>query len=444
MKRSYLLLTLLLPAFFSFQAFSQKELLQSGPMLGYTDMFESMLWVQTKSPAQVQFVYWVKGSPVQKFFTETATTQKHDGFTAHLIAGEVQPGNVYEYELRINGQPVKLAYPTTFQTQPLWAWRTEPPTFKVAVGSCAYINEEQFDRPGTPYGGDYQVFNAIYAQHPDLMVWLGDNVYLREPDWFTRTGFIHRYTHGRSLPELQPLLASTHHYAIWDDHDYGPNDSDGSFIHKDMASDVFQKFWANPVAGLSGQGGITSYFQWADVDFFLMDDRYFRTPNKRKAGGCQYFGKAQLDWLIDALTFSNATFKMVAVGGQVLTSFANFETYINLCPEERAYLLRRIEEEGIKNVVFLTGDRHHTELSKLVNANGNSIYDFTVSPLTAGTHQTDEVNLLRVDGTLVTQKNFGTMEFSGPRKQRTLTLRIFDSNGAELWSKVIQAEYEGN
>jgi alkaline phosphatase D len=441
MKRSHFLLTLLLSSFFSFQAFSQKDLLQSGPMPGYTDMFESMLWVQTKSAAKVQFAYWVKDSlSAGKFYTEAVTTDKRDGFTAHLIAGEVLPGHVYEYRLLINGEPIVFDYPTTFQTQPLWQYRTEPPNFKIALGSCAYINEPAYDRPGRPYGGDYQIFGAIHRQRPDLMLWLGDNTYLREPDWFTRTGFLHRYTHTRSLPELQPLLASTHNYAIWDDHDYGTNDSDGSYIYKDLATEVFKMFWANPTYGLAGQGGITSYFQWADAGFFLLDNRYFRTPNERKTGGCEYFGKSQFDWLIDALAASKATFKFVVTGGQVLSTYPRFETYINLCPGERIELLHRIEQEGLKNVVFLTGDRHHTELSKLVNGSGHAVYDFTVSPLTASAHITSEPNLLRVPGTLVTQRNFGTIEISGPRNQRTLTLHVFDSDGAELWSRAIQAE----
>ncbi|MBI5915649.1 MAG: alkaline phosphatase family protein, partial [Bacteroidetes bacterium] len=97
----------------------KKNLLQSGPMLGYTDMFETMLWMQTKSAAKVQFVYWPKGNAAQKFFTESTKTRQADGYTAHLTADRVQPGGVYEYELRINDQPVQLDYPTVFQTQTL-------------------------------------------------------------------------------------------------------------------------------------------------------------------------------------------------------------------------------------------------------------------------------------------------------------------------------------
>lgn len=425
---------------FTTSAVAQKSLLQSGPMLGYSEMMEVMLWVQTSSPAEVQFAYWTPDDPARKFLTEKKRTEKREGFTAHLVADKVLPGNKYEYELQINGQPVTFDYPTTFQTQTLWQWRTDPPAFTVALGSCSYVNEPVFDRPGTPYGAGYEIFNTIHQKNPDAMLWLGDNTYLREVDWFTRTGFLHRYTHTRSLPELQPLLASTHHYAIWDDHDYGPNDSDGTFVHKEMSTEIFKLFWGNPTYGLPGQGGITGYFQWADIDFFLLDNRYFRTPNNRKTGDRDLLGEVQLEWLINSLAASNAPFKMVAIGGQVLTTYTGHETYVNLCPAERAYLLRRIDEEGIKNVVFLTGDRHHTELSSLVTQNGITIYDLTVSPLTSGVHKTEETNLLREEDTLVEERNFGMLEFSGPRTERSLTMRIYDVEGKELWSKNIQSE----
>jgi alkaline phosphatase D len=439
MKRIILLPALLLSLTVSI--FAQSSLLQSGPMLGYNEMREVMLWVQTNAAAKVQIAYWPQAEPSQRLLTEERLTGKADAFTAKLIADEVEPGMKYGYELLINGQPVKLAYPTEFETQPLWQWRTDPPDFKVAIGSCSYINEDPYDRPGRPYGGGYQVFTAIHQQRPHAMVWLGDNIYLREVDWYSRTGILKRYTHTRSLPELQPLLASTHHYAIWDDHDFGPNDSDGSFVHKDKALEAFQLFWGNPTFGLSGQKGITSFFQYMDADFFLLDNRYNRSANGRKFGEKTILGKDQIDWLIDALAFSKAPFKIVCVGGQVLNTVPMHETYINANPEERDYLLRRIEEEGIKNVIFLTGDRHHTELSRYVNAQGNAVYDFTSSPLSSGTpREVTEVNTNRVEGTLVVQRNFGMLEFSGPRTARKLTLRTYDSEGKELWAHEISAE----
>lgn len=422
---------------------AQATKLQSGPMVGYSEMREVLLWAQTKESAKVQFSYWEVGKTAKEGFkTASVQTNAVTVFTAKLVADQVEPSKKYQYQLFINDVAVTLPYPTTFQTQAIWQFRTDPPNFKVALGSCTYVNEEPYDRPGTPYGGEYQIFENIAKQQPDLMIWLGDNTYLREVDWYTWKGIAHRYTHTRSLPEMQPLLASTHHYAIWDDHDFGPNDSDRSFIHKDKTLKAFDLFWGNPSCGIpQAPGGNTSYFHWADMDFFLLDDRSFRSPNTCKTCTPEILGKAQTDWLIDALTASRAPFKFVAIGGQVLNSATVYENYIHHHQPERDYLLKRIEEEGIRNVIFLTGDRHHTELSKIVNRSGNTVYDFTVSPLTSGAaNNVIETNTNRVSNTFVNVRNFGTLEIFGTRTARQLKMSIFDSSGKEIWSQTIASE----
>lgn len=426
-------------AFLSIGLYAQSSLLQSGPMLGYSEMTEVLIWVQTKESAKVQIEYWSKENPKNKLYTEVGNTQKRDAFSVKLIADQVEPGQTYEYNLLINGQLEKLSYPTTFQSQQLWQWREDPPAFKLAIGSCFYVNETKYDRPGKPYGSHYEILDVIHQKRPDLMLWLGDNTYLREADWYSRTGILHRYTHTRSLKNLQPLLASTHHYAVWDDHDFGPNDSDRSFIHKDLALESFKLFWGNPTFGLPHVKGAISFFKWNDVDFFLTDNRYHRSPNQRKVGAPTLLGKEQLEWLIDALIFSRAPFKMVAIGGQVINSAQKYETYSNLAPEERAYLLKRIAEEEIKGVIFMTGDRHKTELSYLEN-NGFPVYDITVSPLTSGVASGKvEANDHRVEGTVVQEHNFGLLEFSGPRLERKLKISVFNSEGEEKWTREIEA-----
>ncbi len=406
-------------------------------MVGYADMKEVLLWVQTTGEANVQFAYWEEGKEVDLFLTEQIHTVKENAYIAKIVADRVLPGKTYQYALFINDQKLTFDYPTRFKTQQLWQWRTDPPDFSVALGSCAYINETPYDRPGTPYGGDYQIFTSIQAKNPDVMLWLGDNTYLREVDWNTRTGIFHRYTHTRSLPEMQPLLASRPNYAILDDHDYGSNDSDRSFIHKDITKEAFELFWGNPGFGIEGEG-LTSKFQFNDIEFFLLDDRTFRSPNHLKAGKKTILGKQQLEWLMDALASSKSPFKMIAIGGQVLNTAAVFENYANHHAEERAYLLKRIEEENITGVIFLTGDRHHSELSKYTNKAGNVVYDLTVSPLTAGaSKKVDDVNEYRVPNTLVMQHNFGVLDFSGPRKARVLHIQIYDADGQALWDYTI-------
>ncbi len=277
MKKRLLILVLI---FITPVLVSAQDLLQSGPMVGYSTMREVLLWVQTTEAAEVHFEYFDQENPKERFQTETYTTEAKYGFVTQLIANKILPGKTYNYELFINGKRITRDYPMTFQSQSLWQWRTDPPEVNFVIGSCNYVNETRFDRPGEPYGSDHEIFLSIHKKNPDFMVWMGDNTYLREVDWNSRTGFLHRYTHTRSLEEMQPLLASTHHYAIWDDHDYGPNDSDGSYWLKETASEIFKLFWGNPNYDVIGEGGITGSFQWADLQFFLLDNRYYRTSNK--------------------------------------------------------------------------------------------------------------------------------------------------------------------
>ena len=418
-----------------------QDQIQSGPMVGYSTMREVLLWVQTTAAAKVHFEYYEQGFPEKRFETETITTHADDGFIAKLIANQVLPGKTYTYEVVIDGEKIERDYPMKFQSQPLWQWRTDPPEVNFVVGSCNYVNEERFDRPGKPYGSDFGIFESIYEKNPDFMLWLGDNTYLREADWNSRTGFLHRYTHTRSLPEMQPLLASTHHYAIWDDHDYGPNDSDGSFWLKETASEVFKLFWGNPNYDVINKGGITGSFQWADLHFFLLDNRYYRTSNNNFATEREMLGKKQIDWLINAMASSNAPFKFVCIGGQVLSTEAMHENYATF-PKEQRYLLDKIREAKIEGVVFLDGDRHHTGLSMMQESEAvYPLYDLTCSSLTAGAYPNDEkLNQFRIKETLFGKHNFGLLNVSGPRTDRILKITIFDKDGEEVWTKNIEAK----
>ena len=155
-------------------------------------------------------------------------------------------------------------------------------------------------------------------------------------------------------------------------------------------------------------------------------------------------GKAQLEWLKNSLSYSNASFKVVVIGGQVLTTAKRYETYVNYgFHEERQEIIDYIQQEGIKNVVFLDGDRHHTEFSKLEQDKYPTIYDLTISPLTShhsSTNPEEEKNLNRVPNTFIGQRNFGHLSFSGKYEERVMKIQVFDSDGKELWTKEVKSE----
>jgi len=433
-------ITFIILSIFLYQlSWAQESLLQSGPMVGYSTMKEVLLWVQTTKEAQVYFEYWDEKTPTIIHRTEEVVTSKDDAYVARLLADELEPGIQYNYALYINKKKIDRPYRLHFESQPLWKWRGDAPDFSFAMGSGTYISEEKYDRPGTPYGGDYQIFTDIYKRAPNFMLWLGDNVYLREADWNSKTGIYYRYTDTRSNPEMQAMLGSMHHYAIWDDHDFGPNDSDRSFPMKKVTEKAFKLFFANP--NYIFDEGTTGMFQWADCDFFLMDNRYWRTPNKRTdIKDHQFLGEQQIQWLMDALVNSFAPFKFVVMGGEFLDPAKEYERYAHYAPAERQKIIDAIEKLKIDGVIFITGDVHYTELSKLDLTNGYPLYDLTVSPLTSMANEHEiAVNPLQVDSTLVTERNYAQIKVFGSRKSRALKINIFNSNGKLLWNQVIQA-----
>jgi alkaline phosphatase D len=211
---------------------------------------------------------------------------------------------------------------------------------------------------------------------------------------------------------------------------------------KEVTLEAFKLFWANPNYGPGG--GVSSTFFWGDVQFFLLDNRWFRTPNNLVAEDRVMFGEQQLQWLIDALSTSQAPFKFIVTGGQVLNPVVepwteNFAKY----PQEQKRMFDAIRANNISGVFFLTGDRHMAELARMEREGTYPFYDLTVSPLTAGPdngRREDEANSYRIPGTYYGQRNFALLEVTGPRKDRTLKITLCDSYGKEVWTRSIHED----
>ncbi len=440
--KNHILLFGLVIAFIPLSA--QHPHLQAGPMPGYSEMKEVVIWLQTNKEVDIYAKYWNISDPAVVYLTNTVTSCRDKAFTALLVADSVEPGHRYQYDIFIEGEKVNLPYNTYFHTQKLWRWRSDPPDFNFLIGSCAYFNEARYDRPGEPYGGGYNIYGSMAKEKADFMIWLGDNLYFREPDWNSRTGILHRYTHDRSIPELQEFLASTHHYAIWDDHDYGPNNSDRSFWNKNRTLEAFKYFWANPSYGVGDLQGAITFFQFADADFYLLDNRTYRTPDRLNEPDKTQLGEDQLQWLFDNLVSTPSTFKFIVMGGQFLTTSGMYEAYTNYgFHAERQKIIDFIYKYDIKNVIFLTGDVHFSEISILAEEGKPNILDITSSPLNSGvnTNGINQPNTLRVPGSVIMERNYTQLEISGPEKERKVSVSYFNTKGEKLYSQEFPAEY---
>ena len=421
---------------------AEPELSLSGPMLGAVEMTEAKIWVQTSREAQVRLVYWPKSHPLEPRFGRIRQSQEDAEFALTIVLDRLMPGTPYRYRIEVDGKLFGPPAGYAFKTQPDWLKRTDPPPLRIALGSCVYLNDPVADPPAPPLGGDYRIFEAIAASQPDLMLWLGDNIYLRPRDYFSPAGISDRYRQLRTLPELQNLWHSSAHYAIWDDHDYGDNDADRSYRLRQASFELFQHYWANPAYGLPEAPGVFGRFGWSDVEFFLTDNRSYRAPFRMADPHRDFFGPRQLQWLKDSLSASQASFKFVVVGNQVLNTRTPSENFYSYQSEYQDFL-GWLAQAKIPGVVLLSGDRHHSEMLRLDRPGTYPLYEWTVSPLTSKAYPPfpqEQVLPERMPGSLLVERNYGLIDLSGPAGERVLKLSLHDATGKPKWSHTLHQQ----
>jgi alkaline phosphatase D len=433
-----------------------QALFVSGPMVGYTELRTARIWTEVSAEVErLRIEYYIPNKEAKQrayMYTKQYKGLLQEKFNTVLFTLDgLKPGTEYSYTIEATvGKKVRETQHGTFKTQPLLWKENKVPDFSFLTGSCAYLNDKEFDKPGKPYGGDSTIFLRMAEKGADFMLWLGDNWYTRDVDYYSAYGLRYRAHRDRKDPILQPLLKAMQHYAIWDDHDYGPNDNGSSYILKDESRKVFLDYWANPSYGMDGKG-IYTHFMYNDVAFFLLDDRTWRSNdalkdsingqiNKEK----QMFGREQMQWLKDALLVNRyAPFKIIANGSQMLNPVSPYDCFRHFGTEYEE-LMSFLKEYKINGVVFLTGDRHRSEIIKVQMPGFYPLYDITVSPLTSRAYSPGgvEVNIPeRVPGTLLAEHNYAKVSVSGDKGERILNVQFFDihNSGRASW-KVSEKE----
>jgi alkaline phosphatase D len=417
----------------------------AGPMLGHIELRTAKVWLQFADNVKEATIHY-RASNAGKVLAKKVSLKGGEFNTCVIDITGLEPGTAYSYYVTA-GAGKNFLDSGRFVTQEIWQYRKPPADFTFLAGSCSYFNQPPYDKPGTPYGGDSTIYVTMAKEKSTFMLWLGDNWYTRYPDYSSAWGLHERPSYDRKQRVLQPFLKSMSHYAIWDDHDYGPNDADKSYVLKEASREAFIKFWANPTYGMNGQG-IYSMFNYNDVDFFLLDDRWFRSSDRMRDSvdgkineNKKMFGDEQMEWLKNALLYSNISsftkFRVIVTGSQVLNTYSRFDA-VKTFPVEYNELLSFIESNKIKGVVFVTGDRHHSEVVRHDRKNAYTLYDVTVSPLTsqaAKTQGAEITNPFRV-GKEIAEQNYGRFTVSGEGKDRKLTVEMLGLKGNVLdtWS----------
>lgn len=299
------------------------------------------------------------------------------------------------------------------------------------TGSCAF----QYPTFTFQRARRNRIFATMSRTAGEYMVWLGDNVYYVAGQWNNPNKMVRKNLRVRRRKPIDAFFTRMPHYALWDDHDYGPNNSDSRFKNKHLTTKMFKHTWRNAYWGLSAEdstSGVGSHFSKSDVDFFFLDTRTFSNFSTGEMLGGQ-----QMDWLIARLKESKANFKIIAVGAQVLTDDC-MGVHMGKCVAERKILLQRIADEDIHGVIFLSGDRHFSEVNQWKREGKYTLQEITISPLTSFIDERGSQNSYRLPHTFITDTNFARFNVRGSQAERELFIECFDREGKPYWTHTIR------
>lgn len=307
---------------------------------------------------------------------------------------------------------------------------------RIVFGSCA--------RQGKPQ----PILDVIVAQRPDLMVYLGDNVYLDTGrSWRVRA----KYRRLLNKPSFRRLREAMPTAATWDDHDYGDNDANREFAAKQVTKDAFMEFWGVPEdSPMRNRDGIYDAHEFSDgartVQLIMLDTRWFLDPVDENPPEYQraydypfkhdyqpdtddqttILGEAQWAWLEEQLK-RPADLRLIASSIQFGHTYNGYESWNNR-PHEKDRMQRLIRDTQASGVLFLSGDVHWGELSRMdPEIVSYPLYDVTSSGLNQIWDST-EYNANRL-GAVVDEEHFGMLDVDWSIDDPTLRLQILTLSG---------------
>lgn len=351
------------------------ERLIHGPMLGCVTDRSARFWVRTAEEVPVQVIVSERADPGgaanSAIKSATVFTEAQRDYTAVAEVVGLKPDTLYHYDVLIKGRGQLGPDCPAFRTFPA---QGSAARFQVGFGGGAGYTEQH-----------EQMWLTIASHQPLAFLFLGDNVYIDDP----ASGAMQRYTYYRrqSRPEYRRFVASTAIYAIWDDHDFGVNDCwYGSAIDepswKRAVWQVFCNNWNNPAyGGGKDQPGCWFSFSIGEVDFFMLDCRFYREDPKGQRPSM--LGAAQKQWLFDQLRHSRGKFRVLASSvpwvleakGDSLDTWRGFS-------QERAEIFGFLEKEQIDGVILLSADRHRSDLWRIDRPGAYPLWEFESSRLT--------------------------------------------------------------
>jgi alkaline phosphatase D len=391
------------------------DFLPQGIAVGDVSSSSALLWVRTGGPATVQ-IEWATPAmweSVSKLATVIAPVSRTKPLPATAETD-------YTLSIPLEGLSAATRYRYHIMAKQAGDSKDQMPATLVAQGEFSTLPDAKTSVPITfAWSGDlggqercrqgpdgYPIFNVMGRQRLDFFLFLGDTIYSDNPcpsppnepgaDFkaVTLAEYRARHRYQRGAESLRRFLERVPVYVTWDDHEVR-NDFSGPFDPQMPAGrQALREYWPISTHRDEPHRLYRSVRYGADLELFILDTRQYRSRDADPDGPAKtMLGAAQLQWLIEGLAHSSATWKVIATsvplsipkGGEGYSdgwasgpNGPGFE-------RERQVIIDAILTAKMNNVVFLGGDVHYVQANAYdPDADGViDFHEFVAGPLSA-------------------------------------------------------------
>ena len=383
-----------------------------GVVVGDVGARSAVVWARSSAPAEMEVLLASGGdfsSPLRRVARSTAARDQ----TAQVSVDGLEPATHYVVRVTFRrGDSVSPIAEARFTTAPA---RDVVAPVRLVVGGD--VGGQGFCRDAAD---GYAIFRAMAGLEPDFFIANGDMIYadgacpedgpgewrnvpgnfpsIDDPavDWSdgdaVREVLNAHWRYNRIDPHVVEFHSRVPMYAQWDDHevvnDFGapwqslPKQAKRRGFPTLVAEGRAAFFAWNPIAAPAEEPErIYRSFRWGrDAELFLLDARSYRDRNdvpERPEASKTILGKAQREWLIDAVAASDATWKIVSsdvplsvpTGSEASLyghdSFANGDRWdVDDFAERTGFedelldILGAWDAANVRNIVFVVTDVH--------------------------------------------------------------------------------------
>ena len=391
-----------------------------GPLVGSLTENSARIWLRTAKESAIK----VEVSESVDFKTVKTVAQgktlKANDYTATIQLSGLVADTKYFYRMKIDGVEASCGFEQSFRSFP-----QAGKDFTVIFGGGAGYNP-QFEH----------MWKNIVKHKPTVLLQLGDNVYHDAPgiEEQQRYCYYRRY----SRPEFREAMAQTPVFALYDDHDFGDNDSWGGTdknlpAWKRPSLKVFTENFVNPTYGGGEENpGVWHSFNIGDVDFIMLDCRYYRENPQTDKKGKTMLGEYQKQWLKDKLKNSKAKFKVICptvpIASGAKPGPQGKDTWDGY-PEERQEIFDFIKNNEITGAFVVSADRHRSDAWKIERPGTYPIYEFMSSRFTnAHTHKVMKNSLFGYSE----KCSFGKLKFNMKAEDPSVTYEIYNIDNKKI------------